>query len=398
MSDAARECGVRLYAPRPDNVPLARMRQILERALVMMRGNQSATLITYFTRDDQLRLAQIYEADASRPEELAREDDRLAEVLLDQAFGIQRGAKKRAIYRPGHPRTRASSRANAPAIITGVHRPTALTADEIEHFITRGYVILRDCFTREAAASWVSAANRRISDDPLRWIRGYASSDASRDLTRFDARDPATWTWPRMDVDGDHRVPIEEFAPKAWRAMCDLLGGEARIKTKQWSNYFAVNCCDQHEVPWKPPPPDAPSWHFDDPSTRTRFSTYTHGLISLAYFSDVAPRAGGTFLAPASVGHVARKIAASPEGVDLRDRASGPAIVTRCEETLELTGEVGTVTLCHPLMAHSCSANPSGKVRYLGNTVIDLREPINLERRDPAAHSPIERSILRALQ
>lgn len=40
-------------------------------------------------------------------------------------------------------------------------------------------------------------------------------------------------------------VPVAEFAPKAWAAMCQLLGGEERISEKKafrgWSDGFIVN-------------------------------------------------------------------------------------------------------------------------------------------------------------
>lgn len=43
-----------------------------------------------------------------------------------------------------------------------------------------------------------------------------------------------------------HRhIPVSEFAPKAWAAMCELLGGEERISEKEeyrgWSDGFIVN-------------------------------------------------------------------------------------------------------------------------------------------------------------
>lgn len=43
-----------------------------------------------------------------------------------------------------------------------------------------------------------------------------------------------------------HRhVPVSDFAPKAWAAMCELLGGEERItdspEFRGWSDGFIVN-------------------------------------------------------------------------------------------------------------------------------------------------------------
>ena len=37
---------------------------------------------------------------------------------------------------------------------------------------------------------------------------------------------------PRMHLPSMNRVPIKAVAPRAWRAICELLGGEARIGTR----------------------------------------------------------------------------------------------------------------------------------------------------------------------
>ncbi len=402
MSDAARERGHRLFAPSPDALDERALSEILEHALVMLRGNRGSTLITYFTREGRLRIAPILDGRGTRPEALEREDLELITRLLDQAFGISRANRRRP--HPGPEDTRASSapRSPAPAAVTTKararpHRPTTLTPEQLERFITRGYITLRDAFPRELAEAWVRDSIQRIREDPARWVRGYREGDPGRDLRGFDVARPETWTWERMDVEGSLGAPIAELAPRVWGAMCDLLGGPDRIKTRDWTNYFAVNVNDHADVPWRPPPLHSPSWHFDDPQVDTRLDTYRHGLIALAYFTDVAPRSGGTFIAPESFAHAARALADHPEGMDWLERAVGPRLLAQCEEFIELTGPVGTVTLCHPFMLHSSSANPSGKVRFLGNLVVDLKAPLNVAREDRALLSPVERAILRAL-
>ena len=47
-----------------------------------------------------------------------------------------------------------------------------LTGDQIEHFLTRGYVVLRECFSREAARSFTDTTFVRLGydpDDPSTW-------------------------------------------------------------------------------------------------------------------------------------------------------------------------------------------------------------------------------------
>lgn len=38
-------------------------------------------------------------------------------------------------------------------------------------------------------------------------------------------------------------IPVSDFSPKAWSAMCELLGGEERISDdmRSWSDGFIVN-------------------------------------------------------------------------------------------------------------------------------------------------------------
>jgi hypothetical protein len=65
--------------------------------------------------------------------------------------------------------------------------------------------------------------------------------------------DPATWHTERTNMPSHTSVPIAEFAPKAWAAICELLGGEERVsdETRVWSDNFIVNLGvdGQGEVP-----------------------------------------------------------------------------------------------------------------------------------------------------
>ena len=45
--------------------------------------------------------------------------------------------------------------------------------------------------------------------------------------------DPATWTLERLTYLGQRRVRIDEFAPRAWEAICDLLGGADRMTPRR---------------------------------------------------------------------------------------------------------------------------------------------------------------------
>ncbi|KAJ7860706.1 hypothetical protein B0H14DRAFT_2744052 [Mycena olivaceomarginata] len=64
---------------------------------------------------------------------------------------------------------------------------------------------------------------------------------------------PATWHTERSNMPSHTSVPIAEFAPKAWAAICEILGGEERMSDEMrvWRDSFIVNLGvdGQGEVP-----------------------------------------------------------------------------------------------------------------------------------------------------
>ena len=78
---------------------------------------------------------------------------------------------------------------------------------DIEHFIEQGFVKLERCFTPEAAHEY----SRYI------WDRlGYAPNDRS------------TWARPSIHMASHEDIDVRTFAPKVWRAACELIRAGAR--------------------------------------------------------------------------------------------------------------------------------------------------------------------------
>ena len=71
-------------------------------------------------------------------------------------------------------------------------------------------------------------------------------------------------------------------------------------------------------------------------------------LLIVLLWSEVGPRGGGTFIAPDSVGVVARYLAERPEGAD--PGAFGD-LIGECREFMELTGPPGTLAIMHSVHA-----------------------------------------------
>lgn len=73
---------------------------------------------------------------------------------------------------------------------------TAYTADQVEHFLTHGYVVIKHAFSRAQAAEFTREM----------WVR-----------LGMDPHDPATWTQERVHMPVTKRVRVSEFAPKVRR-------------------------------------------------------------------------------------------------------------------------------------------------------------------------------------
>jgi hypothetical protein len=256
-----------------------------------------------------------------------------------------------------------------------------LSQSDIESFITRGYVKLGGCFSRELALELTSRACQRL----------HCSLD-----------NPSTWPSGRMRPPESQRVSFDSIAPKAWQAACELVGGAERVLLPcTWGDGFIIHFGRQPELEWKPPsaaPYPEFNWHKDGDFFRHFLDSPEQGLLVIGVFSDIEPRGGGTFIACDSVGHIARWLAEHPEGQlpsELKEPVWG--VVDRCEDFLETTGVIGDVYLLHPFMVHSHSINASNRARFIVNPPVKLREPMCFARERPGDHSPVERAVGRAL-
>ncbi len=263
-----------------------------------------------------------------------------------------------------------------------------LNPEQAQHFIEKGYVTIKGTVDRDLAKRWTDEAYARLGYDPL---------------------DRSTWEKDIVWMDRNHVAPIKELSPKAWAALCDVAGGEDRIETKimeiesqhfttinatEWSDAFIVNFRRGADKPWMKPSPEAGGWHKDGSFFRHFLDSREQGLLTIVYWSDVGPKGGGTFIAPDSIRHVARYLADHPEGVDGH---SCGALIDKCEEFVEVTGELGDFIILHPYMLHASSNNHSPNVRFMTNPPIVLKEPMNFNREDSADFSLLELATLHGL-
>lgn len=250
-----------------------------------------------------------------------------------------------------------------------------LTEAQAQHFFEKGYVIIEDCFPREEAERLQALAWKRLGYDP---------------------NDPATWEEGKIHMPTMNRFPVKEFSPKAWGAICDVLGGEERVQEDNtWGDGFILNLKFGADRPWQAPSPEAGGWHVDGDFFRHFLDSPEQGLLTVVMWSDIYPQGGGTFIAPDSPRRIARHLAAHPEGV--LPGETGSHLIHECEEFMEVTGKTGDVALLHPFMLHASSQNPSGRPRFMTNPTVMLKEPMNFNRENPDDFSLVERLVLDAL-
>jgi hypothetical protein len=263
-----------------------------------------------------------------------------------------------------------------------------LTADDADHFLEKGYVVLRGCFSPAAAAEFTAGIWERLG---------------------YDEHDTSSWAEPSVHMPRRRRLDVREFAPKVWGAVCDLVGGAERIATDEpyvWNDSFIVNLWEGADRPWQPPSPSAPGWHKDGDFFRHYLDSPEQGLLTLVLWSDVAHQGGATFVATDSVAPVARFLADHPQGTYPADYPNRPDdvpvmpyadLAAQCGEFVEATGEPGDVYLLHPYILHAKAQNVLRRPRVITNPPLTLAEPMRFDRADPDDHSLVERAVLRAL-
>ena len=182
------------------------------------------------------------------------------------------------------------------------------------------------------------------------------------------------------------REPLADYAPRAWEASCDLMGGEDRVKNKPNISLFAMNFKQGADRPFEPPSAQSQGWHKDGWHFRHFLDSPEQGLLGIPLFTDVLPGGGATFLAADSVPAVARFLAAHPEGV-LPDDFDLKALLAECHDYREATGEAGDVYLLHPYMLHAVGQN----VRQLPRAITNLCYELNRADELPSARTAITR-------
>ena len=269
-----------------------------------------------------------------------------------------------------------------------------LSRDDVDHFLQHGWIKLSNCFTQDQVDELTSTLWTRLGMSPS---------------------DKSTWHTERINMPSHKTFLANEFAPKAWTAICDLLGGEDRIAdfNRTWNDGFIVNLGTIENEGKDVPGGDLPGWHVDGDFFVHYLDSPEQGLLVIPLFTDINPGGGGTFICPDGIPKVAKHLYDHPEGVSpymvSRKEASrmdrGKSLDFFCdivksmpkESFVEATGTVGDVYLLHPLMLHSASNNKLRQLRVITNPPVSLQEPFVFDRKDPSEYSVVERKTIAAL-
>jgi ectoine hydroxylase-related dioxygenase (phytanoyl-CoA dioxygenase family) len=250
-----------------------------------------------------------------------------------------------------------------------------LTAEQLEQFATRGFILLKGAFSREKSLAWVADECRHKG---------------------IDVDDPTTWNEPYVRVPTQHTELLSEFSPLAFELSNALMGGENRVVPGVRISLFAMNFFQGADKPFEAPTSASPGWHKDGWHFRHFLDSPDQGLLGIPLLTDVLPSGGATFIAAGSVGPVARFLADHPEGVLPNDFPWKSMLEEPGIEFLEATGEAGDFYLLHPYLLHAVSQNVLRRARAISNILYVLREQMQFDRAD-GNYSPVEAAVLHGL-
>ena len=249
---------------------------------------------------------------------------------------------------------------------------SALSATDVERFITDGFLRLEAAFPRALA-------------DECRAILWAELG--------LDEDDPSTWTKPVIRLPGSDAPPFVAAAntPRLHQAF-DQLVGAARWYPRSGLGTFPIR------FPSEVNPGDA-GWHIDGsfgtaPDWHVNLRSRDRALLLLLLFSDVGPDDAPTRIRVGShldVPPILRNV--GDEGISYEEvgRRLPPRIHER--PLAWATGAAGDVYLCHPFLVHAATWPHRGKTaRFIAQPPLAPKGVLELERTG-GDYSPVEIAV-----
>jgi len=250
-----------------------------------------------------------------------------------------------------------------------------LNAQQIDQFITQGFIRLDHAFSTEIAAQ----------------ARDILWNDLG-----VDRNNPATWTKPVIRLGMYQQEPFTASAntPVLHAAFNQLVGAGKWLPCRSMGT-FPVR------FPSNEDPGDA-GWHVDasfpgtDPGNfldwRVNIHSKGRGLLMLFLYSDVGEHDAPTRIRVGAHADVARVLVHEGEaGLSFMELA-GKLDALPEREVVWATGKAGTVYLCHPFTVHAAQAHHGTRPKFMAQPPLLLREDLSVD-----GASPVERAIKVAL-
>ena len=251
-----------------------------------------------------------------------------------------------------------------------------LSEEDLERFITAGYVKLEKVFDERLA----------------REARSILWKD-----TGCDPQDRSTWTKPVIRLGGYAHEPFRRAAsmPVLHEAF-DQLVGKGRWQRLEGLGTFPVRFPSDEE-------PGDTGWHAEasfygaDGSMRLNVRSQGRALLLLFLFSDVGINDAPTRILEGSHFDVPAILEPAGEnGLSFIEVAQKLTSRTLNRSTVYATGKAGTVFLCHPFLVHAAQPHRGERPRFMAQPPLLPAEPIQLVR-DKGDYSPVEQAIRAAL-
>ncbi len=256
-----------------------------------------------------------------------------------------------------------------------------LSAEEVERFVTDGFVYLPEAFPRALADECRAFLWREAGVDP---------------------DDPSTWTRPVIRLDGYGGELFNAAAnTPALHEASDQLAGAGRWVRRTGLGTFPIR------FPHPDDPGDA-GWHMEGSFSIEGEQGYClnlrsqgRALLMLFLFSEVGPDDAPTRIKVGSHLDVPPfLVAAGERGTSVRAVCTAMHAAGKLnspDRALALaTGRPGDVYLCHPFLIHAAQPHRGREPRFMAQPPLDPVAPLELSR-DDGAYSPVERAVLRGL-
>lgn len=254
-----------------------------------------------------------------------------------------------------------------------------LSNQEIEQFISDGYVRIDHAFPRDLANAVLD----------ILW----------KDIP-FERSNPESWSEPVVRLGMYTQQPFIDSVntPKLHAAFNQLIGADKWIPCRSVGTFpvrfpvdKASNDTGKHV--------DA-SFPGDDPANyfewRVNVKSKGRALLMLILYSDVSENDAPTVIYKHSHIDVARLLLPEGDsGLSFMDLA-GKLNTLPSREEVFATGKAGTVYLCHPFLVHSAQAHKGHIPKFMAQPPLLLRNELNITDA-MAGYAPVEQAIRLAI-